>query len=119
MARIAAATATLKEWAQAYLAWRIEATAIVQLKSISERELDDIGLSRSEIEATSETRIEKVTDVPKSQRREWVPTQSSLNVTEHGLVLWAIAQRRSLLVNDESTWDRRTLAPGSTMNIYL
>ena len=34
----------------AYLAWRIEQVAIGQLRSMSDRELKDIGLQRSQIE---------------------------------------------------------------------
>jgi uncharacterized protein YjiS (DUF1127 family) len=36
-------------WA-AYLAWRIERAAIEQLHTMSDRELKDIGLQRSQIE---------------------------------------------------------------------
>jgi uncharacterized protein YjiS (DUF1127 family) len=36
-------------WWTAYIAWRIERTAINELQSMSELELKDIGLSRSEI----------------------------------------------------------------------
>jgi uncharacterized protein YjiS (DUF1127 family) len=50
--RLFAAAATLKEWARAYLVWRIEAAALAQLKTMSDRELQDIGLSRSQIEPT-------------------------------------------------------------------
>ena len=41
--------ATLKRWLAAYMTWRIEQVAIAQLWSMSERELKDIGLTRSEI----------------------------------------------------------------------
>jgi uncharacterized protein YjiS (DUF1127 family) len=40
---------TLKRWFRAYMTWRIEQVAIAQLWSMSERELKDIGLTRSEI----------------------------------------------------------------------
>ena len=36
-------------WA-AYLAWRVERAAIGQLRAMSDRELKDIGLQRSQIE---------------------------------------------------------------------
>jgi uncharacterized protein YjiS (DUF1127 family) len=41
--------ATLKRWWVVYITWRIERTAIARLWSMSDRELKDIGLSRSEI----------------------------------------------------------------------
>jgi uncharacterized protein YjiS (DUF1127 family) len=42
--------ATLKTWWMAYLTRRIERVAIVQLEAMSDRELEDIGLTRSQIE---------------------------------------------------------------------
>jgi uncharacterized protein YjiS (DUF1127 family) len=42
--------ARLKRWWVAYIAWRIQQGAIAQLKSMNDRELKDIGLSRSQIE---------------------------------------------------------------------
>jgi uncharacterized protein YjiS (DUF1127 family) len=41
--------ATLNRWCVAYLTWRIERAAITQLGSMSDRQLSDIGISRSEI----------------------------------------------------------------------
>jgi uncharacterized protein YjiS (DUF1127 family) len=41
--------ATLNRWCVAYLTWRIERAAITQLGSMSDRQLGDIGISRSEI----------------------------------------------------------------------
>ena len=41
--------ATLNCWCVAYLTWRIERAAITQLESMSDRQLSDIGISRSEI----------------------------------------------------------------------
>jgi uncharacterized protein YjiS (DUF1127 family) len=41
--------ATLKRWWVVYMTWRIEQAAIAQLWSMSDRELKDIGLTRSEI----------------------------------------------------------------------
>ncbi len=41
--------ATLKRWWMVYITWRIEHAAIAQLWSMSDRELKDIGLTRSEI----------------------------------------------------------------------
>jgi uncharacterized protein YjiS (DUF1127 family) len=41
--------ATLKSWWLAHLARRIERAAIIQLGSMSDRELKDIGLTRSRI----------------------------------------------------------------------
>ena len=42
--------AAMKTWWTAYLARRNEREAILQLHAMSDRELRDIGLSRSEIE---------------------------------------------------------------------
>ena len=42
----------LKRWWMAYLTWRLEQTAIAQLEALSDRELRDIGLTRSEIECS-------------------------------------------------------------------
>ena len=41
--------ATLNRWCVAYLTWRIERAAITQLGSMSDHQLRDIGISRSEI----------------------------------------------------------------------
>ena len=41
--------AALKRWGEVYMTWRIEQTAIAQLRSMSDRGLKDIGLTRSEI----------------------------------------------------------------------
>ena len=38
---------TLKRWWVAYLVWRIERTAATRLFSMSDRQLKDIGLTRS------------------------------------------------------------------------
>jgi uncharacterized protein YjiS (DUF1127 family) len=40
---------TLNRWCVAYLTWRIERAAIAQLWSMNDRQLRDIGISRSEI----------------------------------------------------------------------
>jgi uncharacterized protein YjiS (DUF1127 family) len=42
--------ATVKTWWMAYLTWRFEQLAIAQLEAMSERELEDIGLTHSQIE---------------------------------------------------------------------
>ena len=42
--------AILKRWWATYITWRIERVAIGQLWSMSDGELKDIGLTRSEIE---------------------------------------------------------------------
>src|SRR5262245_25874112 len=42
---------TVKKWWLAYLTWRIERLAIVRLEAMSDRELEDIGLTRSQIES--------------------------------------------------------------------
>jgi|GEM_PF-3931570 len=50
--RVAASTAaTIRRWWGAYLNWRVQEAAIAHLKSMSDRELRDIGLTRVEIEA--------------------------------------------------------------------
>jgi|SRR5262245_62755508 len=48
--RGSALVATVKKWWIAYLTRRIERVAIVQLEAMSGRELEDIGLDRSQIE---------------------------------------------------------------------
>jgi uncharacterized protein YjiS (DUF1127 family) len=40
---------TLKRWCVAYVTWRMENIAIAQLRAMSDRELEDIGLTRSDI----------------------------------------------------------------------
>jgi uncharacterized protein YjiS (DUF1127 family) len=40
--------ATMKRWWADYMTWRIEQAAIAQLWSMNDRELKDLGLSRSE-----------------------------------------------------------------------
>jgi uncharacterized protein YjiS (DUF1127 family) len=40
---------TLKRWRAAYITWRIEQAATTQLWSMSDLELKDIGLTRSDI----------------------------------------------------------------------
>jgi uncharacterized protein YjiS (DUF1127 family) len=40
---------TLKRWCAAYIAWRMENIAIAQLRAMSDRELEDIGLTRRDI----------------------------------------------------------------------
>jgi uncharacterized protein YjiS (DUF1127 family) len=46
-----ALVATVKTWWMACLTRRIERLAILQLEAMSDRELEDIGLTRSQIEA--------------------------------------------------------------------
>ena len=41
--------ATLERWLAAYMTWRLEQAAIAALSAMSDRELKDIGLTRSEI----------------------------------------------------------------------
>jgi len=43
--------ATLKRWLAAYTTWRREQAAIDELSAMSDRELKDMGLHRSEIPA--------------------------------------------------------------------
>ena len=42
--------ARLQSWWVAYLAWRLEREAALQLEALNDRELQDIGLRRCEIE---------------------------------------------------------------------
>jgi uncharacterized protein YjiS (DUF1127 family) len=42
--------ARLQSWWVAYLGWRIQREATLQLEALSDRELQDIGLRRCEIE---------------------------------------------------------------------
>jgi uncharacterized protein YjiS (DUF1127 family) len=41
--------ASLKRWLVAYIAWRAQEAAIAELWSMSDRELADLGLTRSDI----------------------------------------------------------------------
>ena len=41
--------ASLKRWWLAYITWRTQRAAVTALRSMSDRELKDIGLTRSEI----------------------------------------------------------------------
>jgi uncharacterized protein YjiS (DUF1127 family) len=47
---LATLKAAAKSWWGAYTTWRIKRAAIAQLCSMSDRELKDIGLSRSQME---------------------------------------------------------------------
>lgn len=47
--RSAGIAATLKRWCAAYVTWRIEQVAIAHLRSMSDRELKDIGLTRCDL----------------------------------------------------------------------
>jgi uncharacterized protein YjiS (DUF1127 family) len=49
-ARSGGLVAVMKKWWSVYLTRRIERTAIIQLHAMSDRELQDIGLTRSRIE---------------------------------------------------------------------
>jgi uncharacterized protein YjiS (DUF1127 family) len=46
--------ATLKRWLVAFITWRLEQAVIDQLWSMSDRDLKDIGITRSEIRAAVE-----------------------------------------------------------------
>jgi uncharacterized protein YjiS (DUF1127 family) len=47
--RVSGLLAIAKRWWVAYITWRIKRAAIAQLCSMSDRELKDIGLARSDI----------------------------------------------------------------------
>lgn len=51
---------TLNHWCVAYLTWRIERAAITQLGSMSDRQLRDIGISRSEIVSAVKGEVDRV-----------------------------------------------------------
>ncbi len=54
-----AAAATIKHWWSAYINWRLQRAAVAHLQSLSDRQLKDIGLSRSQIRsAVSHGRVE-------------------------------------------------------------
>ena len=48
---IAMAAAAVRRWWSAYIAWRVQGAAIALLKSMSDRDLKDIGLSRLQVDA--------------------------------------------------------------------
>jgi uncharacterized protein YjiS (DUF1127 family) len=41
--------ATLRQWGVAYIGWRVERAAIAHLRTMSDRQLNDIGLLRSQV----------------------------------------------------------------------
>jgi uncharacterized protein YjiS (DUF1127 family) len=43
---------TLTSWCVPYITWRMQNIAIAQLRAMSDRELEDIGLTRSDIAAS-------------------------------------------------------------------
>ena len=49
--------AALKHWWMAFITWRLERAAINQLSSLSDRQLKDIGLDRSEIMGAVRNRV--------------------------------------------------------------
>ena len=51
---------TLNRWCVAYLTWRIERAAITQLWSMSDRQLRDIGISRSEVDSAMRGEAERI-----------------------------------------------------------
>jgi uncharacterized protein YjiS (DUF1127 family) len=50
---LATVGAAAKSWWGAYIAGRLQRATIAELKSMSDRELHDIGLTRSQIEAAA------------------------------------------------------------------
>jgi uncharacterized protein YjiS (DUF1127 family) len=48
---VRAAGRTMKRWWLAYMTWRIERLAISRLSAMSDRQLKDIGIQRSQIES--------------------------------------------------------------------
>ena len=52
--------AALNRWCVAYLTWRIERAPITQLWSMSDRQLRDIGISRSELDSALRGEAERI-----------------------------------------------------------
>jgi uncharacterized protein YjiS (DUF1127 family) len=46
---LVAAAAAIKHWWSAYINWRLQRAAVAHLCSLSDRQLKDIGLTRSQI----------------------------------------------------------------------
>jgi len=59
---LATVGAAAKSWWGAYIAWRLQRAAIAELKSMSDRELHDIGLTRSQIETAARGDIDRQGD---------------------------------------------------------
>ena len=57
--------ATMKAWWMAYLIRRNERAAINQLHAMSDRELQDIGLTRSQIEGAVRGELDRLPSTPK------------------------------------------------------
>ena len=51
--------ARLQSWWVAYLGWRIQREATLQLEAFSDRELQDIGLRRCEIEGAVKGELQR------------------------------------------------------------
>jgi uncharacterized protein YjiS (DUF1127 family) len=49
----------LKRWWTSYMNWRVQQLAAARLRSMSDRELKDIGLSRSQIEFAVNGKVER------------------------------------------------------------
>jgi len=52
--------AKLQSWWVAFLNWRIQREAILQLEALSDRDLHDIGLRRCEIEGAVKSELNEV-----------------------------------------------------------
>ena len=66
-------TNTLKRWCAAYITWRMEKIAIAQLRGMSDRELEDIGLTRSRYCARRNGRLHSAAVTKKPQARKHAP----------------------------------------------
>jgi uncharacterized protein YjiS (DUF1127 family) len=51
--------ATLQSWWVAYLTWRLQREATLQIEAFSDRELQDMGLRRCEIEGAVKGELER------------------------------------------------------------
>ena len=66
---LAMARAAVKRWWDAFIAWRVQEAAIAQLTSMSDRDLKDIGLPRSQIEAAVRGNCQRRSD--REPARHW------------------------------------------------
>src|SRR5262245_4597848 len=76
---LAMAAPAVRRWWHAYIAWRVQGAVIAHLKSMSDRDLKDIGLSRSQIDASVRGRIDLDGDRPLLARSEHARLKKARN----------------------------------------